>query len=363
MRPSPRITRPLVYVIVIACAIAALQLTKQSSGGNKYEESFQVFGTYGTITLWTAEKEKAERVCQKIISKLHKLNNRISLFKTNSELSHLNEKAGRLAVKCTPELWRILQQSQQAYKQTQGAFDISVGPLMDTWGFYTDRKMYPPENEVAQTVKKIGLDNVTFNKEERSVKFDNNKVYLDLGGIAKGYGLDMAVKTAENAGIKRGMINLGGNIYVFPKPPPDREKYRIGIRNPLDKTKTLNKITVTDKFIATSGNYENKHDLNGKLVHHIINPETGYPVPKVSSTTVVADSGVKSDVYSTAIFIKGWDFARDLCFNNRNISVMRVKKNSKGKFRIQALNWHWPLKKAQQRLEKHSGTEKIEIKP
>ena len=99
MRPSPRITRPLVYVIVIAYAIAALQLTKQSSGGNKYEESFQVFGTYGTITLWTAEKEKAERVCQKIISKLHKLNNRISLFKTNSELSHLNEKAGRLEEK------------------------------------------------------------------------------------------------------------------------------------------------------------------------------------------------------------------------------------------------------------------------
>ena len=340
---TSRITRPLIYVAVIVCAIAALQLNQQAPKLKKYEDSFRVFGTYGTITFWTADREKAEKVSRKIITQLRSLNNTISLFREESELNRLNEKAGQQAVKCSPELWSILKQARKAYKKTDGAFDISIGPLMDTWGFYTDRDKYPPENEIEQTLGKVGLDKVNFHDKDRSVKFANEKIYLDFGGIAKGYGLDMAVKTAGKAGIDRGMINLGGNIYVFPKPPPDREKYRIGIRNPRDKSDILGEITVTDKFISTSGNYENSHKLSGKLVHHILNPDTGYPVPRVSSTTVVADSGVKSDIYSTAIFIKGWDFARQVCTDNRKISVMRIAKNDNGSSRIKTLSWPWSL--------------------
>lgn len=341
MKLSYRLVRPLIYVSIIITAVLFFRLANPAP--RKYEESFNAFGTYGKITFWHPDKDTAEETGEEIVEQLQTLSRRLNIFTEDSELSQLNSNAASAPFKCSPRLWQVLQKARRAYEQTDGSVDISIGPLMDLWGFHggTEKK-YPSAREVADKKALCGLDKVDFNEEEKKVVFSKPGMYLDLGAIAKGYALDLAVETAVGRGIEQGIIDIGGNIYVFPKPPPNRENYHVGIRAPHGKDDLLAKVEVTDCFIATSGNYENAYQLDGKTVHHIIDPDTGYPVENIASVTALAETGVQSDAFSTAVFIKGWDFAQQLCIEHNARSFIRMK-DKEGEQVVEALNWKWPL--------------------
>ncbi|MDP8229483.1 MAG: FAD:protein FMN transferase [Candidatus Gorgyraea atricola] len=198
-----------------------------------------------------AEIERVERLCSK--------------FDKESELSKVNDLAGQEEVVVSEELLELISRSIYYSNLTQGAFDVTKE------GKYRD----------------IMLD-----KDKLSIRFADSDIKIDLGGIAKGYAVDRATQVLRNHGIERALVNLGGNIFGLGSLP-----WRIGIRDPKDKSKIIHKLDIKDKAISTSANYERPS--------HIINPITGNPAKDIGSVTIVAPSAEQADALSTAAFVTG----------------------------------------------------------
>ena len=333
------LVRPLLYAGAILFAAYAIRMLHDQNDRKPYTTGFEVFGTYGRLTLW-ADAETARQAGADMREEMRHLHNMLNLFNKNSELARLNRNAYHRPVKCSPELWAIMRTARQAYRLSDGAFDISVGALMDVWGFHQSRNSYPEPRDIKKALEACGLDKVRFNDQARTVKFTHPDTYLDFGGLAKGYALDRAVEIAAKHGIKAGLIDLGGNVFCLSQPPPGRETYKIGVRNPFQPDSVMQTVPVLGRAVATSGNYENYYFKNGKLVHHILDPRTGYPVERTASVTVISPRGWLSDLYSTAVFIKGEKLAAKVCREESSTSVLliRGRRNDEPEIR----QWRWP---------------------
>ncbi|MCF7853423.1 MAG: FAD:protein FMN transferase [Candidatus Pacebacteria bacterium] len=338
-RCTDLLSRASIAVGVSLCILLVLFLwTITRKSPNLYVREFTVFGTYARLTFY-AQEQQAEKAADAIQERLQELNNRINIFDDQSELSQLNRTAHTTPFQCSEPLWTLLSVCRQAYERTNGAFDISVGPLLRLWGFHEKRDRYPAPQDVQQALAAVGLNEVVFTPAERSVRFTHPDSYLDFGGVAKGYGLDLAVRVARKHGIERGIIDLGGNVYCFPLPPPGKDVYTVAIRDPFHPNAFVGKVHLLDQCVATSGNYENKRTLNGRLVHHIIDPRTGYPVPHVASVTVITPQGVDSDIFATAVFVAGMPLAKDLCRETPRTGILRIVQSDKGRTAIETCNW------------------------
>jgi len=308
---------------------------------NPFVREFSMFGTYGRVTFW-APAAVAEVAWARILTELQAIHDILNNFDPKSELSRLNREAHQSPFRCSDRLWDVLLQCRRAWSETDGAFDISVGPLMHLWGFHQKRTTYPAPAEVQEALAAVGLSKVVvFDDAQKTVRLLHPKACLDMGGMAKGYALDRAMKTARTCGIRCALIDLGGNVGCLEEPPPGRRHYSVGIRNPVGNEALLGTVRITDCAVATSGNYENYLQLDGKLVHHIVDPRTGYPVPDVASVTVITPLGIDSDVYSTAVFVAGDALVSKLRETHHRTSVLIVRLNAPGKSEVSRYGWVW----------------------
>lgn len=311
----------LLLIAIIGCFAAFF---KQNAATAKAEDvkrfTYPCMGTIVDISLFEST-EAAEKAAAAIQKELKKIEDMCNIFNPESEISRLNASAADKPFVCSNELYSLLKYCYNAYEITGGAFDITAKNLMDLWGFYRKRKTIPSPAEIKNTLTRTGMNKVIFNDDAKSVFFTVKGMAFDLGGVAKGAALDNAVAAAKNAGAQKGIINLGGNIGCF------REKqdgfFEIGVRDPRKRNAIIDKLQIANGFCATSGDYERFVTLNGKKYSHIMNPLTGYPVQNMCSTTVVAASGIDSDIFSTACFILGREKAdrfihmkkiNDVCF-------------------------------------------------
>ena len=297
--------------------------------------TFHSMNTYVTYRLYLRDKESAAPVFKIVNGSFRDVNAMCNRFDPKSELARLNENAYGEKFKCSPELWELLMKAREMYDLSGGAFDISVGPLTAIWKDRF-RKTLPTDEEIAAAKAKVGLNKVIFYKDEMSVRFTVEGMSLDLGGIAKGAALDLTKKrlegkTAIGANLSEdatfmewleahfrgkatdldcGFINAGGNVITLPEPPPKEEKYTVVIQNPVDpKGEPCARAEMLDESVSTSGNYERYVVINGKHYTHIVDPVSGRPVENMLSVTVITKHAVDADALSTAIFIKGKDFA------------------------------------------------------
>ena len=234
-----------------------------------------------------------------------------NLHNRDSELARLNASAHEKPFICSEELYYLLTKSREAYKISGGRFDISVKPLMDLWGFYRKEKRIPNENTLKRTRLLCGLDKVVFDDEKRSVFFPEKGMAFDLGGIAKGYALDSAVRqlAANGITIKRGVLNLGGNLWLF----GSGNLCSIGIKDPSDPQKIKSCITLTSPgAVSSSGDYERYVVINKEKFGHIIDPISGTPAVRNHAATVFAKKGIDSDWMSTVLFLGGEDIKNKL---------------------------------------------------
>jgi len=270
-----------------------------------------VFDSYARLTLWAAESRALPALdeCSAELARIHLALNR---FNPASEVSRLNATAAQEPFVCSPLLWDVLRQARQAYRQTDGAFDISVGPLMALWGFHRRRDTLPSDAEIAAALGRVGLGRVVFDDHDRSVRFTVKGMSLDFGGIAKGYALDRVMAILARHGIDQALVDLGGNVGCTEQPPPGRPHFVVGIRNPFAIKTLLDRLAVRGLAVATSGNYERRIVVQGKEIGHIVDPRTGRPVSGPSGVTAVTPRGVDSDVFSTAVYVAGPDLARRL---------------------------------------------------
>ena len=296
----------------ILLAVAALCLTGAVAfilGGKAehHRTAFPVMGTVAGMTLYTGPETFA-RAVEAVKKEFDLVSRAANVHDGTSELSRLNAAAAEKPFACSPELWELLTESRRAYRLSEGAFDISVKPLMDLWGFYRKRSKVPSEEEIVKARALTGLDKVIFDDARRTVKFTKPGMALDLGGIAKGYALERAAKAVIALGVTRGVVDLGGNLRLLPETPPGQECYRIGIRRPARKNGGVMPEVLRlggNCAVASSGDYERYIKLEGRFYGHIMDPATGIPAPGARAVTAVAPEGTLSDWLSTAVYLRG----------------------------------------------------------
>ncbi|MFH1397488.1 MAG: FAD:protein FMN transferase [Candidatus Omnitrophota bacterium] len=303
------LTRPTTYYLlstVLFCGCSSPHL---------YKENRILLGTFVEVT--SPYKEAANTAFEEI-SRIEKL---LSKYDPESEISRLN-RSGELAV--SDDTLYILKKAEEFWKLTDGIFDVTVGPLMDLWGFSDKKYILPNPEDIQKTLEGVGFDKIIFNNQNNVIKYKTSGVKIDLGGIAKGFAIEMAVKRLKEKGITSCLINAGGQVYCLGD--NSGRPWRVGIKNPR-KPGIVDYLELKDKAVSTSGDYEQYFIVNGRRFTHIINPETGYPVDAgIISVTVIADDSTIADCLSTSIFVLGKAKGLELAKAIANVQVKVVSE-------------------------------------
>ena len=300
--------RAIVTAVVVALAAvvgAVVWFASRPARKTPQSAEFPIMGTLCRVTVYEESQLPVAYTVAKV--EFDRVNAVCSLYDPASELSRLNASASHGKFFCSPLMWTLLVRARQGYEESGGEFDVTVKPLMDLWGFYRKRGAgKPTPEEIAETLKKVGMDKLVLDPTDRSVRFTVPGMALDLGGIAKGYAADLAAAAMVRVGIRRGVVDIGGNLRFLPEPPPERECYRVAIRDPKNAGATLPELLNVrpGMAVSTSGDYERFVVIDGERYGHIISPKTGIPRP-VPAATVVTATGLDADVMSTSCCLGG----------------------------------------------------------
>ena len=263
------------------------------------------------------------RAFEVVFSEIERLESLLSKYRPESEISRLNA-AKKMQV--SKEVFQLLKKAVEFCQLTDGAFDITVGSLMDVWGFTDKAFVVPDDSKIRQALGGVGCGKIILNEETKVVEFSNPAVKLDLGGIAKGYALDCAVEKLRQAGIKNCLINAGGQVYALGRNLG--KKWRVGIRCGAGE-KRCGVLEVEDCSVATSADYEQFFLRGKKRYGHIMNPKTGYPADSgIASVTVVAKEGAVADALATAIFVLGREKAKKVLRNFPDAKAIIFEQNN-----------------------------------
>jgi len=259
--------------------------------------------------------------------KLEDINDLMSTYRSKSAISRFNENHDTKSVPVEAEFFHVVSSALDIGKKTQGAFDITLGPLIDAWGFdKTGRHINKPSAESIALLKPyVGLDKVT--AENGSLKKKDSRVRINLSGIAKGYAVDSIASLVEQAGAERFMVEIGGEIAVRGRNAKGRP-WKLGINRPTPEASRLELIETAELSkgaMATSGSYRNFFSREGRRYHHIIDPRTGAPVlHTLVSVTVIAPNCMQADALATAAMVLGQEVFEKSLINFPEVSALFV---------------------------------------
>lgn len=261
--------------------------------------SWLAMGTIFKLDIAAASNSKdIFKACEMRVKELEKIGNP---FNAKSEVSRLNKSPDRW-VKVSPDLYRLLLFAQAGYLKTQGAFDITVKPAIDFFKVKQADTRYKKLPELPKEIQAvIGFNHVKIDANAHRVKLDNG-TSIDLSGILKGYAVDEMRDILKKKHIEKALINAGGNIYALGTDENNR-LWKIGIRDPKNKNRIIDTIDISNKAIATSAGYERYLTAGKTRFSHIYNPKTHTLVKATGGVTVVTESGIWSDIYSTALYV------------------------------------------------------------
>jgi thiamine biosynthesis lipoprotein len=237
----------------------------------------------------------------------------MSANSADSEIGAINNNAGVAPVKVHPEVLDVVESALHYAELSGGAFDPSVGPLVKLWRIGEDDARLPAEDEIRETLPLVNWRDVIVDRQAGTVYLRRPGMRLDLGGIAKGYAADEAVRIIGKYRIKGAVIDLGGNVFAYGEKPGkwpwQKLPWRVGIQNPLEnRGQYFAVMELRNKTAVTSGVYERFLEVDGKRYHHILSTQNGYPVESsLLSVTIVADCSMDADALSTSVFALGWE--------------------------------------------------------
>ena len=276
-----------------------------------------VMGTFVRVVAVAADSIIADKAIEGALAEIENVDKLMSDYKSDSEISQVNREGFARAVKVSRPTYEVLQRSIEFSKLTGGAFDITVGPLVDLWRSAKKKSAVPSEEELAAAKAKVGFEKVILDDQKQTVRFAVEGMRLDLGAIGKGYAVDKAIEAAQRAGALGAMVDLGGHIRCFGKPARGRKKWLIGLQDPkavknpefqapgLSESGILLTLKLTEQAVATSGDYQQFVLIEGRRYSHIINRRTGISAGGLSSVTIIADSATDADALATAVSVMG----------------------------------------------------------
>lgn len=266
----------------------------------------------------------------------------MSTWRKDSELSRFNARADQSRwFEISQPLYEVLATAQSVSERSGGAFDITMGPLVNLWGFGPRGRPreVPEEDELAQVLAATGYHNLELDPERPAVRAAQPQT-LDLSAIAKGYGVDAVARHLEAQGVKRYLVEIGGEIRVNGR-KPDGTAWRLAIEEPIAKGRQINRIVaLTSQAMATSGDYRNYYEAGGQRYSHTIDPFTGRPVAhRLASVTVIAESSMVADAWATAFSVLGYEESRALAVRE-NMAVYFIVRGRDGDDAFEA--YHTP---------------------
>lgn len=286
-----------------------------------------VFGTIYKVTYQYDEDLK-----EAIEAELKKVDNSLSPFNPHSIITHINRNE---TVEPDSFFVEIFSLSQRISEETNGAFDITVAPLVNAWGFGFKQSTGVDSLTVDSLRQIIGYQRIAL-KDNRIIKEDP-RMMLDCSSIAKGFGVDVVGHLLERKGIKNYMVDIGGEVVVRGKNPRMND-WQIGINKPIDDSLSINQelhtiLAISNVGMATSGNYRNFYYKGGKKYAHTIDPRMGYPVQhSILSSTVIAKDCATADAYATAFMVMGLDSAKVFCANHPELDAYFICTGNDGEY-------------------------------
>ena len=293
----------------------------------------QIFGTFYHITYQNDSSIQTD-----ILAELQKVDNALSMFNKESIISHINRGEN---VETNEMFESVFNLAEKISDNTDGAFDITVAPLVNAWGFGFKNGTLPTKEKIDSLKAFVGFDKVSLN--DGKVKKSDPRTMLDCGAIAKGYGCDVVADYMRRQGIENFMVEIGGEV-VTSGISEKRVPWKIGVTKPSDDSTNTSKelqtvLNITDKAMATSGNYRNFYYRGGKKYAHTIDPATGYPVQhSILSATVLAKRCAEADAYATAFMVMGMEKAKKVLEKHPELMAYLIYSDDKGNLQV----WYSP---------------------
>jgi thiamine biosynthesis lipoprotein len=266
-------------------------------------EEAAIMGTAISVELWHADADQGRALIRRVMDEMHRIDDLMSTYKPDSELSRVNARAAAQPVTVSNELLTLIERALEFSEITHGAFDITYASAGQYYDYRKGRK--PDSKQLAEVLPAINYHNVRLNPEHSTVQFLQPGVRIDLGGIAKGHAVDRSITMLLAAGVSNALISAGGDTRVIGSHWD--HPWKIGIRDPRDGDGIVSMIPLEDAAISTSGDYERFFEENGVRYHHILNPGTGDSPREVHSTSIIGSNATDTDALSTSVFVMGVD--------------------------------------------------------
>jgi len=303
-------TRIAVGIIIGVCLVAALYFWPkgrvETDSGHRL-----VMGTFAHLKAIAKDPGTAKKCIETAFAEIEKVDELMSDYKSDSEISEVNRDGFERAVKVSKSTYEVLQRSVEFSKLTGGAFDVTVGPLVDLWRSAAEANSTPSDAELREARSKVGYEKLMLDANEMSVRFAVEGMRIDLGGIAKGYAIDRAIEAMQKSGAAGGMVDIGGDVRCFGVAPAARDSWLVGLQDPgktvegIGGSVLLLKLKLVSGAVATSGDYQQFILIQGKRHSHIIDRKTAAGAQGLSSVTIIANSATDADALATAVSVMG----------------------------------------------------------
>ena len=252
------------------------------------------------------------------------LEQQLTVYRDDSEVSRINRLAAREAVPVEQELFDLLQRAARLATETYGAFDVTAGALVRAWGFLRGPRRVPTPAERASALQRVGMRHVVLDAMNRTVRFTRDGLEINLGSIGKGYALDRAARLLrERFQVRAGLLHSGhSSVYAMGEEPATREGWRVALRHPAEEGRRLGTFTLLDRALGTSAATFQYLEYYGRRLGHILDPRTGWPASGMAGASVTAPTAAEADALATAFFILGIEPARAYCDRHPEIGAV-----------------------------------------
>ena len=312
-------------LVIFACGCA----TRREENLSRYEFTQPQMGLPFRIVLYARDENAARQAARAGFGRIKQLNDIFSDYDSDSELSRLSQTSGQQKkVPLSPDLWKVLERAQQLARTTDGAFDITVGPVVNLWRKARREKKFPDAQKLAAARARVGYKNLLLDPRNHSAELLVPDMRLDLGAIAKGYAVDEALKVLRTNDVTRALVAGGGDMAAGDAPPGQRG-WRIEVA-PLDvlNAPPARFVWLRNAGLATSGDLFQHLEIDGRRYSHIVDPHTGIGLTDHSLVTVIAPDGVTADGLSTAVSVLGPERGIQLVEATRGAAVHIVRMPS-----------------------------------
>ena len=307
-------TRTLIFYTALAvAAIGTLFWFSLKNRTVTVDSGFRVtMGTIARIVVTAENQNRANKAINAAFEKIYHIEELMSDYDPNSALSQVNREAFEQPVPVDAELFEILTTAKMYSCLSDGAFDITIGPVVQLWRKAKENNTTPTTEALQKAKACVGYQNLILDTEKQTVQFAKEGMFLDLGGIAKGYAIDKAVEILQAAGMKGAMVDIGGDLRCFGTPANGAEHWLIGLQDPANEGNVLLTLKMDNMAVATSGDYR-RFVVIDKIKHsHIVNPATANSANELSSVTLITPAAMAADALATAVTVLGNQKGLDL---------------------------------------------------